>query len=529
MSKTNNSKYIYLLPIIIGLGILSGTIITYLQISDYQHQLTQSYKDEINGILTGIIERRESRLQTISNSMIAFFESSNTLTLDEFQIFSDRILSSNPEVVNISIINRDQMIIYSSPQYEMVGKDFDILFPTHPTQINNIPTMNIEFHMNEFHRLVISIPFDYFISYSTLSSDYFKMILFSPLDNNLKLYQVFNNHGVLDTNNIEFTQHELENSMEVNVQTNLHGHTIKKDYVLKYLIWDANFEPDTTFNQSLLIVGIITSILVSVVIYKTNNALRQKIQERSKALEQNNLDLHSLKISKDEFVTMVIHDLKNPLVPIMSLSDILLANTFGDLNPKQTDRIKIIQSSAISLQTLIQDLLDSQKAELGKLHLNLLENNLSEIIQNSISKFASEMETREITIKTSIANNISCVCDKTRIEQVISNLLLNSMDFVSEKIGQIFISLKSDNHTAKIIIKDNGIGIEKDQLDKLFVKFYQIKHDIIRQYGGTGLGLAVSHYIVALHGGKLWAESDGIGTGSTFFIELPLRDQIKQR
>lgn len=526
-NTVDHSKYIYLLPIIIGLGILFGTIITYLQIYDYQQQLTQSYKDEINGILEGVINRRESRLQTISNSMIAFFESSNTLTLDEFQSFSDRILSANPEVVNISIIDRNQMIVYSSPQYEMTGKNFDALFPIHPTLINGIKTMNIEFPMNEFHRLVISIPFDYFISHDTISSDYFKMVLFSPLDDNLKLYQVFNNHGMLETNNVEFTQSELKNSIEVNVQTDLHGHTIKKDYVLKYLIWDANFEPDTTFNQSLLIVGIITSMLVSVIIYKTNNALRQKIQERSKILEQNNLELQSLKKSKDEFVTMVIHDLKNPLVPIMSLSDILLSNALGDLNPKQTDRIKIIKSSATSLQTLIQDLLDSQKAELGKLHLNLLENNLSEIIQNSISKLASEMETREIIIKTSIANNISCVCDKTRIEQVITNLILNSMDFVSEKIGQIFISLESDNHTAKITIKDNGIGIEKDQLDKLFVKFYQIKHDIIRQYGGTGLGLAVSHYIVALHGGKLWAKSDGIGTGSTFFIELPLKEHNK--
>ncbi len=244
-------------------------------------------------------------------------------------------------------------------------------------------------------------------------------------------------------------------------------------------------------------------------------------------MNKKNLELEQIKKSKDEFVTMIVHDLKNPIVPITSLSDILLSTTLGDLNPKQIDRIKMIKSSAISLQNLIQDLLDSQKAELGKLYLNFSENNLSEIVQNTISKFKPEFDTKEIAIETSIASNISCVCDKTRIEQVLSNLLLNSLDFVSEKMGKISISLESDNHIATITIKDNGIGIEKDQLDKLFVKFYQIKHNMTRKYGGTGLGLAVSNDIVALHGGKIWAESNGIGTGSTFFIELPLKDHDK--
>ena len=188
----------------------------------------------------------------------------------------------------------------------------------------------------------------------------------------------------------------------------------------------------------------------------------------------------------------------------------------------------MIKSNAVYLQNLIQDLLDSQKAELGKLRLNLSENNLSEIIQNSISKLMPEFDIKEITIETSIANNVQCVCDKTRIEQVLSNLLFNSLDFVSEKIGKISISLESNNHTAKITIKDNGMGIQKDQLDKLFVKFYQIQHNMTRKYGGTGLGLAVSNDIIVLHGGKIWVESEGLGMGSTFFIELPLKDRDKE-
>ena len=524
----NHSKSFYLLPIIIGLGLIFGTVTAYMQLSDYQQQLSQSYKDEIYVILKKIIDKEENRLQTVSNSMIAFFESSNEVTPDEFEVFSDRIFDSNPELVNVSIIDKNQVILYSYPQSEMTGENFDILFPSHPTQINDIKTMNVEFPMHDLRELVISVPFDYFISHDMFTSQYFKLILFSPLDNNLKLYQVFNNNGMLETTNVEFTQKELENIVEINVQTNLHGHTIKNDYVLKYLIWDSAFEPNNTFNLFLLIIGFIASGIIPFVIYKTNNTLRQKIQERSQILEQKNLELEQIKKSKDEFVTMIVHDLKNPLVPITSLADILLSNALGDLNPKQIDRIKMIKSNAVYLQNLIQDLLDSQKAELGKLRLNLSENNLSEIIQNSISKLMPEFDIKEITIETSIANNVQCVCDKTRIEQVLSNLLFNSLDFVSEKIGKISISLESNNHTAKITIKDNGMGIQKDQLDKLFVKFYQIQHNMTRKYGGTGLGLAVSNDIIVLHGGKIWVESDGIGIGSTFFIELPLKDRDKE-
>ncbi|MBI5860503.1 MAG: HAMP domain-containing histidine kinase [Nitrosarchaeum sp.] len=529
MSKItiDHSKYIFLLPILIGLGIISGTVVTYLQIYDYQQQLSQSFKHEINGILEGIIDRKQSRLQTISNSVIGFFESSDNITPDEFALFSDRIFSSNPELANISIIEQNQTILYSFPQSDMIGENFDTLFPSHPTQINGMKTMNVEFPMNDFRRIIISVPFDYFISHDTIPSQYFKMILFSPLDNNVRLYEIFNNNGIIETNNVEFTQKELENIIEFNVKTHLFGHTIKKEYVLKYLIWDGALESNNTLSQLLLIIGIISSMVIPFLVYKTNNILRQKIRERSQILEQKNRELEQIKKSKDEFVTMIIHDLKNPIVPIMSFSDILLSNTLGDLTPKQMDRIKIIKSSAMSLQNLINDLLDSQKVELGKLYLNLSENNLSEIVQNTISKFKPEFDIKEITIETNIADNIQCVCDKTRIEQVISNMLLNSLDFVSEKMGKISISLKSDNRTAKITIKDNGIGIEKDQLDKLFVKFYQVTHNMTRKYGGTGLGLAVSHDIIILHGGRIWAESDGIRKGSTFFIELPLKDHDK--
>lgn len=172
-----NSRY--LLPILIGLGIIFGTVVAYLQISDYQQQLSQSYQNEIDRILEGVIDRRESRLETINNSIIGFFEGSTEVTTYEFEVFSNRIFSSNPELVNISILDDTQTILYSSPQYEMIGENFGVLFPSHPAEINGIKTINLEFPMSDLRKIIISVPLDYFISVDTIPSQNFKLILLS--------------------------------------------------------------------------------------------------------------------------------------------------------------------------------------------------------------------------------------------------------------------------------------------------------------------------------------------------------------
>ncbi len=298
--KSNSS---YLFPILIGVGIIFATVIIYEQMSKYEQQLSQSSKTELSRIIEGIIDRRESRLQTISTTMISLFENSNEVTHDKFTYLSNKIFSSNPELVSIMVLDENQIILYSFPQVDTIGNNFDILFPKHPTQINGIRTMNFEFPIDEQRKLIISVPFDYFISYDFIPRQNFKMVLFSPLDNNLKLYQVYNNNGVVKTTNVEFAPKELENALEINIKTNLYGHTIKKNYDLKYLIWDKNFEINNVFNDLLLIIGAITTITIPILIYKTNNVLRQK-----------NIELEQIKKSKDEFITMASHELKTPLI-----------------------------------------------------------------------------------------------------------------------------------------------------------------------------------------------------------------------
>ncbi len=226
---------------------------------------------------------------------------------------------------------------------------------------------------------------------------------------------------------------------------------------------------------------------------------------------------------KQEFLTMITHELKTPLVPIVGYVDILLSQKLGEINKTQKEKLEIIKASAQSLLQLISDLLDVQKIELGQLGMTKNTYNLSQIIKDILARMQPELERHGIMVSLDLQENITCLCDKNRIEQVLNNLISNAIDFCPKNNGKINIKLQlEDNSHARISIADNGIGIPKNKLDKIFVKFYQIDASTTREHGGTGLGLVVCKGIIENHGGKIWAESKGLEKGSVFHILLPV-------
>lgn len=257
------------------------------------------------------------------------------------------------------------------------------------------------------------------------------------------------------------------------------------------------------------------------------NQLITKSRSLETQLQKSLLDLKNIERSKDEFIAMVTHELKTPLVPIKGYSELLLSGYVGTINEQQKERLDVIKSSSESLLRLINDLLDVQKIELGQLKLNMQKNNLANIIKEVINKINPLTERKSVTVIPELEENITCLCDKERIAQVLYNLLLNSVDFVPKESGKISIKLEHQNGEAEITIKDNGIGIEKEKLGKLFVKFYQIDTSNTREHKGTGLGLSISKGIVSSHGGKIWAESEGLGKGTEFHICLTADNALK--
>jgi signal transduction histidine kinase len=239
-----------------------------------------------------------------------------------------------------------------------------------------------------------------------------------------------------------------------------------------------------------------------------SNTIKEKEEEAKKT-----------DIAKDEFLAMITHELKTPLVPIQGYADILLSEHLGKLTVKQKERINIIKSSSETLLSIISDLLDAQKLELGQLRMAKINSGIKDTVEKGIEPLKLEAESNNIEIITN-GENISIEHDPERISQVISNLIKNSIASIHPNKGKIEINIEDSPNQVKINVKDNGIGIPKDKQKDLFKKFYQVDATLTRESGGSGLGLAICKGIIENHFGEISVNSE-TNQGATFSFTLP--------
>jgi len=224
-------------------------------------------------------------------------------------------------------------------------------------------------------------------------------------------------------------------------------------------------------------------------------------------------------LAKDEFLAMITHELKTPLVPIQGYSDILLSEHLGKLNAKQKDRISIIKSSSETLLAMISDLLNAQKLELGQLKMKKVNTNIKDTIDKVIETLKPETTQNNIEISSN-AVDLTLNYDPERISQVITNLIKNSLNAVEPNTGKIEIILENLPTEVKISIKDNGVGIPQEKQKELFKKFYQVDATLTREKGGSGLGLAICKGIIDNHQGQISVHSIS-NQGATFSFTIP--------
>lgn len=236
----------------------------------------------------------------------------------------------------------------------------------------------------------------------------------------------------------------------------------------------------------------------------------QKKDEESKKVE----------IAKDEFLAMVTHELKTPLVPIQGYSDILLGEHLGPLNATQKERLKIISSSATTLLQLISDLLDAQKLELGQLRIKKEKNNIRETVEKAILGMHPQAIADNISLTFNSKKDIYAFYDDDRMKQVLTNLIKNSLKATSPKTGKVEVKLEEKDDEVVVSVIDNGRGIPPDSKDQIFKKFYQADTTSTREKGGSGLGLSICKGIVEAHGGTIWMESE-MSKGTTFSFTIP--------
>jgi two-component system, OmpR family, sensor histidine kinase VicK len=256
--------------------------------------------------------------------------------------------------------------------------------------------------------------------------------------------------------------------------------------------------------------------------------LNKVYAKKERDLRSTNETLIEIEYKKDEFISMIAHELRTPLVPIKGYTEMLLkSGNMGTLNRKQEKAIETIYRNVKKQESLVEDILDVYKLDLGKIILSKKKILISELFTNVINDSKSLVDEKKIEILCEIQtrNDTKIYCDGKRIEQVLFNLIKNSIDFVSEKDGQIVLIVKEESgkkeHNLIFNVKDNGPGIPKEKIGDLFRKFYQIDTSPTRRHAGTGLGLVICKGIIESHGGNIWVDKE-YSKGFSIMFSLPL-------
>jgi len=255
---------------------------------------------------------------------------------------------------------------------------------------------------------------------------------------------------------------------------------------------------------------------------KVNLKGKGEMAQLVKSMHKMGISLKNAKRSKDEFVAMVSHELKTPLTPIKIYASALKKpKVFGELNQKQAEAVDGIHFNAVRLERLIEDLLDAQRIETGRMMFKKENFSVNEFLDEAVKDYQIMSQEKNIQITSKIDGKFSLYSDKKRLDQVLDNLSRNSIDFVSKDTGTIQIIAELSLDEVLFTVKDNGKGIPEEAQKKLFTRFYQADVSITRRHGGTGLGLAICKGIVEGLGGKIWLESE-LGKGTNVYFTIPM-------
>ena len=247
----------------------------------------------------------------------------------------------------------------------------------------------------------------------------------------------------------------------------------------------------------------------------------EKLTAQTKELELANKELKQIDKQKEEFSSMITHELKTPLTPIRGYCEILKDESFGILTKDQIHYVEKINSSAGLLERLIGDVLNVQKLDMGKMSLNKDSFDVCNFLDGLKQDSAHLMKDKGIEFVVTSSVKTTLKTDQLRLGQVLENLIVNSVDFVPSKNGKIEVGAKQENGKMIFHVKDNGAGIPKEMQQNIFKKFYQVDTSHTRKHGGTGLGLVICRGIVDALGGEIWFESKP-GKETAFYFSIPI-------
>ena len=245
---------------------------------------------------------------------------------------------------------------------------------------------------------------------------------------------------------------------------------------------------------------------------------------------------------KSNFLAMISHELRTPLTSVIGYSEMLLEGMAGEINDEQQTYISTIKDKGESLLKLIGSLLDMSKIEAGAMQLEMAQVDVPSVLEAACSDVVPQANKKRLEIRVRVSQKLPGVkADRDKLRQCVVNLLGNAVKFTPEG-GQIRVGAviyrgvrryatdagrfgPPEEQFLRITVQDNGIGIPRDRLDKIFNSFYQVDNTITREYGGTGLGLAIVKRFMEAHRGEVWVDSQE-SEGTVFSLLLPLEGDL---
>jgi PAS domain S-box-containing protein len=308
------------------------------------------------------------------------------------------------------------------------------------------------------------------------------------------------------------------------------------------------------------------------IVLKSREELEKRVLERTKQLAQVNEDLNkeikfrrsaqdatseakeiaeNANRAKSEFLANMSHELRTPLNHIIGFTELVIDKTVGDLNKVQEEYLNDVHHSSMHLLSLINDILDLSKVEAGKLIFEPSSIQLHDLLENSLIMVKEKAMKHEVKLSREIKEIPEIImADERKLKQILYNLLFNAVKFTpdggeirltadladgslslagdsskktyDQEVGATRYEPTASQKCIRISVTDTGIGIKQEDLERIFTPFEQAENSTRRRYQGTGLGLSLTKSLVELHGGKIWAESQGEGKGSTFSLILPI-------
>jgi signal transduction histidine kinase len=302
-------------------------------------------------------------------------------------------------------------------------------------------------------------------------------------------------------------------------------------------------EVSAAFIDDVTLMGTVSSLGVLVItlgIYyaanewsRKNESLRKEIDSRKQTEEElvkrelqleeaikKTASLEEVNRLKSQFLSMTSHELRTPITPIMMQIQMLIQGRLGKLNEREKESMRMLLRETKRLDGLIADILDLSRLQVSGMRFEFKPNDINEVITHAVETMRYSAHDKGVQLVFRKRRIPPFSFDRDRITQVVTDLLNNAIKF-SPGGGKVEIGAGRQGKHVVVRVRDEGIGMPKDGMKKLFRPFSQIDSTATRKYGGVGLGLSICKGIIEKHHGRIWAESDGPGKGSTFIFELP--------